>query len=68
LALRIPKVHAEAAALKEGSEVEITVNEGRLVVTPLRRHYRLADLVRGITRNNRHDPVDWGRPRGREAW
>jgi antitoxin component of MazEF toxin-antitoxin module len=35
LALRIPKAFATETALEAGSEVELTLDEGRLVVTPV---------------------------------
>ena len=31
-------------------------------------HYRLNELVAGITDDNRHDVIDFGEPVGREAW
>ena len=30
--------------------------------------YTLEELVAGITDENRHDLIDWGPPRGNEAW
>ena len=43
---------------------EIRIKRARVVP----RRYSLARLVAGITDDNRHDEVDWGPPRGREAW
>ena len=68
LAVRIPKAFAREARLEEGAEVDITVSQGRLVVSPRATRYDLDELVRQITPENRHDETDWDGPAGREAW
>ncbi|MEE8122718.1 MAG: AbrB/MazE/SpoVT family DNA-binding domain-containing protein [Alphaproteobacteria bacterium] len=68
LAVRIPKAFAREAKLEEGTEVDIAVSDGRLVISPARPRYSLADLVEQITPDNRHDETDWGDRVGREAW
>ena len=68
LALRIPQAFAREAQLEDGMPVELTVADGRLIVTPLQRKYDLAQLVAGITVENRHAETDWGPPVGHEAW
>jgi len=69
LGLRIPKSFAEEAGVVEGSEVHLTVEGGKLLVTPLRRRkYDLSDLLRKVTVDNLHKPIDSGGPVGREAW
>ncbi len=68
LAVRIPSAFAREAKLDEGMAVELTVADGRLVIAPARRRYDLAQLVAGITEDNRHAETDWGAPVGNEAW
>ncbi len=71
LAVRIPADLAESCALTEGTELEVRHEAGVIVLVPdrlRRRRYALARLVAGITRRNRPELVDWGRPRGRETW
>ena len=68
LAVRIPKPFAREARLEEGTEVDITVSGGRLVISPRERQYDFDRLVRRITPENRHDETDWGEAVGREAW
>jgi antitoxin MazE len=68
LALRIPAPLAESAGIADGSEVELHVSAGRLIVEPVRPEYDLKKLVAGITPKNRHREVGWGQPRGKEAW
>jgi antitoxin MazE len=69
LGVRIPKAFAEEAAVREGSAVDVSVAEGRIVVTPVAaRRYTLETLLAGVTTENRHAAVATGRPRGREVW
>jgi antitoxin MazE len=68
LAVRIPALLAESAGLGEGSEVDLRVSAGRLVVEPVRPRYELKKLIEGITRKNRHQEIDWGKPLGKEVW
>lgn len=69
LAVRIPKPFASEVGLREDAPVELSVNEGTLVITPVVRHvYRLADLLAGVRRSNLHSEVATGRPQGDEAW
>jgi antitoxin MazE len=69
LALRIPKPFAQDAAVKEGTLVDVSVSEGKLVVTPVRkRTVTLRQLLTKVHRRNLHGEVDSGPPVGREAW
>ncbi len=68
LAVRIPQPLARAAALAEGTAVELVVEDGQLVLRPRPSvPLSLADLLAGITHENLPDEsVDDG-PVGREA-
>lgn len=69
LAIRIPKPLAEDTRLRDGAEVELTVERGRLVAVPLREpRYTLQQLLARVTRNNRHREIETGTPIGREVW
>ena len=68
LGLRIPKAFIADSGLADGAEVELTLEGGRIVITPLGKDYRLGELVEGITNENRHDETDWGPPTGNEVW
>ena len=69
LALRIPKAFAEQTSLKKGSAVTLTVQNGSMVMKPLkRRKFSLKELVSKITPENRHPETDWGPPVGTEIW
>jgi antitoxin MazE len=67
-AVRIPKAVLEQANLREGDELEIRVEHGRIAIEPLKAKLTLESLVAGITPENRHGEMDWGKPVGREVW
>lgn len=68
LALRIPSSLAKDIQLRQGSEVELGVEEGKLIIKPAKkRKASLAQLLKGVTKENRHSEQDWGVPVGREA-
>ncbi len=66
LGLRIPKDVAEQAGLKAGSRAEVVAEDGRVVVSPARPKYVLADLVADMTPEAMHEAFDWGPDVGRE--
>ena len=69
LGLRIPKSFAAEAEVEEGSTVDLAIENGELVIRPLRRpRYSLEDLLKGITPQNMHDEFGTGDPVGREEW
>lgn len=69
LGLRIPKSFAEQAGVEAGSEVDLSVEDGDLVIRPRRSpRYALKNLLRGVTDENLHEEVETGAPVGREAW
>ncbi|RME28832.1 MAG: AbrB/MazE/SpoVT family DNA-binding domain-containing protein [Deltaproteobacteria bacterium] len=69
LGLRIPKSFAKEAGIREGSAVDISFEEGRLVIRPIRApRYELKDLLARIRKNNLHEEIPTGDPVGREAW
>lgn len=68
-AVRIPTAVLEAAHVGLDQPVDVREEGGRIVIEPLRPvQYDLDALVAGITDDNRHDPVEEGRPVGREVW
>jgi antitoxin MazE len=69
LAVRVPKTLAQETGFDEGDEVDLRADEDRIVVErPQPKHYRLGDLLAGVTKANRHAAVDLGARAGREAW
>ena len=69
LALRIPAAFARQTGVRSGSEVELELEENRLIITPTPAgSYSLAELLGGVTDENLHEAVDTGGPKGREVW
>jgi antitoxin MazE len=69
LGLRIPRSFAAEAQVEAGSTVDLSVENGSLLVRPIRtRKYALSALLRKVTPRNLHDEVPTGEPAGREAW
>lgn len=69
--LRLSKAVLSSANIAVGDSVDVTVREGALVVTPVRRvrgGHDLRALVRRIPKTSRPASVDWGIPSGREVW
>ncbi len=73
LAVRIPKTVADALKVSDGKRAEIRIENGTLVLRPIVRparkpRYTLDELLSGMTKDNVPQEVDWGAPRGNEAW
>lgn len=68
-AIRIPSRVLEAASLSLEEEVHIREDNGRIIIEPIQpTKYALEDLLKGITAENQHHAVDFGKPQGNEIW
>jgi antitoxin MazE len=68
LGVRIAKHVAEAAGVHEGSEVELRVEDGTIVVAPaMPTEFRLDELLTGVTRKNVHAEIGAIGPEGKKA-
>jgi antitoxin MazE len=69
LALRIPKSFAIETSLEQGSVVDLSLKNGRIIVRPMpKQEYTLDELLSGISKKNLHDEVDTGNAVGKEGW
>jgi len=69
LAIRIPKSFAVDINLKQDELVDLTVDESKIVITPIGgKKYSLEELLKGVSENNLHGEIDSGGPIGKEAW
>ncbi|MBE0481344.1 MAG: AbrB/MazE/SpoVT family DNA-binding domain-containing protein [Dehalococcoidia bacterium] len=69
LALRIPKAVANEAGLQRETTVELSLADGKLVITPVAEPKpTLKQLLAKVTRENLHHEVDTGSALGTEAW
>lgn len=66
-AVRIPAAVMEAAQLTLGQTAEIRVENGRGIIEPVQPAYALADLLAGISAENRHGDMSFGESQGRES-
>ena len=67
LALRIPKDIVQSLGVKNGSQVEMTLEDGKLIISPKRA--RLNSLLMQLEAYGGADPhgeIDWGKDVGRE--
>ena len=69
LALRIPAPFAQETGIESGTEVDLALEDGKLVITPRAAgSYSLDELLARVTDGNRHDSIDAGAPQGGEVW
>ena len=69
--LRLAKNLLADVQLNIGDEVDISVKDGIMIVTPAKRirgRHKLKDLVARIPENYQTSEVEWGEPVGKEAW
>lgn len=68
LALRLPRHVLEEAKLEEGSPVDLIVRDGAVVVTPVRKKFKLDALLAQMDESHKAAEVDWGEAQGEEDW
>jgi antitoxin MazE len=69
LGLRIPKSFAKEADIDDGSDVDISLEEDRIVIRSLKRgRYHLSDLLLQVREDNLHEEISTGDAIGREVW
>jgi antitoxin MazE len=69
--LRISRQLLADAHIAVGDEVDVAVQDGRIVIAPARQvrgKHSLQALVEAIPNDYRVQEVDWGKPLGKEAW
>lgn len=69
IALRIPKSFAAEISLKSGSQVDLSLHEGKLIIEPIAPdEYTLKDLLSEVKETNIHNEYSYGKPSGKELW
>ncbi len=69
--IRIPKHLLEHSQIKIGQEVDLTVQEGKIIVEPIhkiRGKYDINELAGRMPQQGSLVEEDWGTPVGREEW
>ncbi len=69
MALRIPKPFAREASLKPNAIVNISLEEGKIIISAaVKPKMKLGQLLAGVTPRNLHREVGTGNARGIEVW
>jgi len=69
LALRIPKSFAAEVGLQRETSVEVSLANGKLVITPIAKpKLSLKQLLAKVTKENMHHESDTGPAMGNETW
>ncbi len=69
--LRFPKTILKEALIEVGDEVNISVQDGKIIVELLNKLHNtrsLRELVSRIPKDYRTEELDWGPPVGKEEW
>lgn len=66
--VRIPAVLMKQAQLSVDSVVDVSVDNGNIVLKPMREKPDLASLLAQITPENCHSETDFGAAVGNEIW
>ncbi|OGO07369.1 MAG: transcriptional regulator/antitoxin, MazE [Chloroflexi bacterium RBG_13_57_8] len=69
--LRIAKHVLEEANISLGDDVDVSVNNGKIIISPtkrIRRKYDIRELLAHMPEDYKPEEVDWGKPAGKEAW
>ena len=67
LALRIPKSFADEVGLQKEASVDVSVDDGKIVITPTAK-LSLDELLERITEDNLHGEFETGPAVGNETW
>lgn len=66
LGIRIPSLYVKELNLKNGSFVEISENDGNIIISPKRNS--LEAMLSQVTIENLHASVETGQSVGKEEW
>ncbi len=69
--LRFTKTLLQEAQINVGDEVNVSVQEGRIIIEPVtkvRGKYDLKELVSKMPQEYHAEELDWGEPSGKEVW
>lgn len=68
LAIRIPKNITKDTRLSEGSDLNILVENGNIILSPSAKEYSLSEILKHVTNENIHSEVSTGDHTGGEIW
>ena len=69
MALRIPKPFADQTSIKLGTFVDLSIDDGKLVIEPIQQEdYDLKTLLSEVKESNLHKEYLSDKPTGKEIW
>lgn len=68
LAVRIPKNISKDTSVTEGSNIDILVENGNIILSPRKKEYSLKELLNNVTTENIHAEISTGEITGGEIW
>ena len=68
LAIRIPKNITKDIGVSEGSNIDIMVENGNIVLSPGKKEFSLKEILKNITIENIHSEISTGDQTGGEIW
>jgi|LAHU01.1.fsa_nt_gb antitoxin MazE len=67
LAVRLPKAFAEQTGIENGSDVQISIQDGKIILVPVKDRAKLLDaLLEQIDESTVHSEISFGKPVGKE--
>ena len=69
--IRIPKSLLHDSRIKVGEEVDISVQEGKIIIESINKvhgRYGIKELVAKMPKDYKPQEEDWGEPIGQEVW
>ncbi|HPN33381.1 MAG TPA: AbrB/MazE/SpoVT family DNA-binding domain-containing protein [bacterium] len=67
LAVRLPKAFAEQTGIENGSDVQILIQDGKIILVPVKDRAKLLDaLLEKIDESTVHSEISFGKPVGKE--
>jgi antitoxin MazE len=68
LAIRIPRNISRDTKVTEGSSVNVTVDNGNIILSPSANQYSLKELLKKVKDENIHSEISTGDRTGGEIW
>jgi antitoxin MazE len=68
LAIRIPRNISRDTKVTEGSSVDVTVDNGNIILSPSANQYSLKELLKKVKEENIHSEISTGDRTGGEIW
>ena len=59
IAIALPKKLLTSLGLSSGSEVDITIKDGSMIISPLKKKYTLAEMIAGMEIGDLPSDADW---------